>query len=176
MTYSEHKHKALSTNNWVSICKCLTEAVLLSLSSLDFSDDEEQTRAIQHVGKAFNSCSLSGNSFDIKLNDAPSVESAPTMTSSNDSLLSSLCQMQVSFELGLEAQFSSHLVQLELCRKAPLQALFFDFLTKSCVAMVCSPLVPKGQVPCGAISIFSCFFNFGLPFLYSGHFLMVVDI
>jgi hypothetical protein len=41
-----------------------------------------------------------------------------------------------------------------MCRKAPLEVLFFDFLAKSCVATACSPLVPKGQVPCGAISVF----------------------
>jgi hypothetical protein len=62
-----------------------------------------------------------------------------------------------------------------MCRKAPLEVLFFDFLTKSCVATACSPLAPKGQVPCGAISVFLCFFDFGLSFLYSGLFLMAVD-
>jgi hypothetical protein len=35
---------------------------------------------------------------------------------------------------------------------------------KSCVAMACSPLVPKGQVPCGAISVFLVFPDFGLLF------------
>jgi hypothetical protein len=44
-----------------------------------------------------------------------------------------------------------------LCQKAPLEVLFFDFLMKSCVATACSPLVPKGQVPCGAISVFLMF-------------------
>jgi hypothetical protein len=62
-----------------------------------------------------------------------------------------------------------------MCQKAPLEALFFDSPTKSCVATACSPLVPKGQVPCGTISVFSCSFDFGLLFLYSEHFLMVVD-
>jgi hypothetical protein len=55
------------------------------------------------------------------------------------------------------------------------RSLFFNFLMESCVATACSPLVLKGQVPCGAISVFLCFFDFGLLLLYSGHFLMVVD-
>jgi hypothetical protein len=74
----------------------------------------------------------------------------------------------------LTKKFCLEMAMWVLCRKAPLEALFFDFLTKSCVATACSSLVRKGQVPCGAISVFQVFSDFGLLFLYSGHFLMVV--
>jgi hypothetical protein len=112
VSFAERDRKSLSIGDWVTICERLAQAVSLSLTALDFGDDDEQSRAVRHVRKAFKPCSITED-MDIELSTSSATEPAPPMTSPNDSLLSSLRQMQASFESRLEARFNSRLAQFE---------------------------------------------------------------
>jgi hypothetical protein len=113
VSYGSRDHASLSVSDWATICEHLAEAVSLSLTPLDFGDDEEQSRQVLRVRKAFSPCALVDNALGITPSSLSTAEPTPPMTSSNDALLSSLRQMQTNFESRLEARFGSRLAQIE---------------------------------------------------------------
>jgi hypothetical protein len=104
---------------------------------------------------------------------APSPQFGLLVTGTGKRLLYG-CSFILTWSLGQISPISGYMVTLDLCQclttreglgcsLQPASGLHVNFCSTT------------GQVPCGAISVFLCFFDFRLLFLYSGHFLMVED-